>query len=84
MNIDQSIHRQAYREAESLSVAQALIVKKRQDLELRLLRERVLEGTSASGASIDAALKRMDEESREASRAAEAAAAEEHRVDKTA
>lgn len=69
MNIDQSIFRMAYREAETLGVAQALIVKKRQELELRLLRERVMKGESASGASIDAALREMDGESRESARA---------------
>ena len=53
----------AFREADSLGVAQALVVKKRQDLELRLLRERVLEGASSAGAGIDSALRRMQEAS---------------------
>jgi hypothetical protein len=81
VNVDQSVFRMAYREAESLGVAQALIVKKRQDLELRLLRERVLEGTSASGASIDAALKRMEDESQRSTQRAETEA---HTIDKIA
>jgi hypothetical protein len=82
VNIDQSIFRMAYREAESLGVAQVLIAKKRQDLELKMLRERVLEGTAASGASIDSALKRMDDESQATVRALEPDVA--HQVDKTA
>lgn len=68
MNQDLSIHRMAFREGETLGVAQALVVKKRQELELRMLRERVLKGAEASGAGIDAALTRMDQESRQAVR----------------
>ena len=41
MNADLSIHRMAFREAETLGLAQVLVAKKRQELELRLLRERV-------------------------------------------
>lgn len=63
MNADLSIHRMAFREADSLGVAQALVVKKRQDLELRLLRERVLDSERPAGAGIDTALRRMDEAS---------------------
>ncbi|HHY49620.1 MAG TPA: hypothetical protein GYA10_07720 [Alphaproteobacteria bacterium] len=70
MNIDQSIFRMAYREAETLGVAQALIARKRQEMELRLLREQVLKGTGASGASIDATLREMEGESRESTRGA--------------
>ena len=68
MNQDLSIHRMAFREAPSLGVAQALVVKKRQDLELRMLRERVLKGTEASGSGLDAALRRMEDEHRQAVR----------------
>jgi hypothetical protein len=82
VNIDQSIFRMAYREAESLGVAQVLIAKKRQDLELKMLRERVLEGKSTSGASVDSALKRMDDDSRATIRTLEPDVA--HQVDKTA
>ncbi len=63
MNADLSIHRMAFREAETLGLAQALVAKKRQELELRVLRERVLQGTSPTGASIDSALRRMEDES---------------------
>ena len=44
MNLDVSIYRMAIREAETLGVAQALVAKKRQELELQLLRELVLMG----------------------------------------
>lgn len=68
MNADLSIHRMAFREGETLGLAQALVVRKRQELELRLLRERVLKGTEASGSGLDAALARMEEESQQAVR----------------
>ena len=84
MNADLSIHRMAFREAESLGLAQALVVKKRQDLELRLLRERVLQGASASQAGIDAALQRMDTESEQAAREPDPEAETGKVVDKTA
>lgn len=61
MNADLSIHRMAFREAETLGLAQALVVKKRQELELRVLRERVLHGASATGAGVESALRRMEE-----------------------
>ena len=64
MNADLSIHRMAFREADSLGVAQALVVKKRQDLELQLLRERANELDSPAGAGLDSALRRMDDASR--------------------
>lgn len=63
MNADLSIHRMAFREAESLGVAQALVVKKRQELELRLLREQVQQGDAPARTGIDSALRRMDEAS---------------------
>lgn len=63
MNADLSIHRMAFREAESLGVAQALVAKKRQEFEQQLLRERVNETTSSSRAGIDSVLRRMDEAS---------------------
>jgi hypothetical protein len=61
MNADLSIHRMAFREADSLGVAQALVVKKRQDLELRLLREQVGAREQTAGAGIDSALRRMQD-----------------------
>ncbi len=84
MNADLSIHRMAFREAESMGVAQALVARKRQELELRLQREKVLEGASGAEANLDAALKRMEEESEAAARAAKRRNDDEHRVDKTA
>lgn len=63
MNIDQSIHRMAFREAETLGLAQVLVAKKRQELNLRLQREQVAKGEAASGASIDRALEDMQQES---------------------
>ena len=84
MNADLSIHRMAFREAESLGLAQALVAKKRQDLELRLLRERVLQGASASQAGIDAALKHMESESETVTREPDPEAETGKVVDKTA
>jgi hypothetical protein len=55
VNADLRIHRMAFRETDSLAVAQALVAKKRTELELTLVRERL---------DIDAALQRMSEESR--------------------
>ena len=69
MNVDLSIYRMAYREAESMGVAMALIAKKRQDFELRLLREQVQQGDATAGASIDTALHDMDAASRQVTRA---------------
>lgn len=68
MNIDHSIHRMAIREAESLGLAQVLIARKRQELDLKLLREQVLKDEAATGADIDAALRDMDAESRASAR----------------
>lgn len=68
MNIDHSIHRMAIREAETLGLAQVLIARKRQELDLRLLREQVLKNEAATGANIDATLQDMDAESRAGTR----------------
>lgn len=70
MNIDLSIHRMAFREAETFSMAQMLIAKKRQELLLRVQKETVTKGTEPSGAAIDKALKEMDERVRDARREA--------------
>lgn len=64
MNQDLSIHRMAVREAETLSVAQALIARKRQELDLKLLREQVVKGEQPSGADIDNALRDMEAQSK--------------------
>lgn len=68
VNADLSIHRMAFREGDTLGLAQALVVKKRQELELRLQRERVLKGSESTNANLDSTLARMDEESRHATR----------------
>ena len=45
MNIDLSIHRMAFREGETLGVAQMLLARKRQELLLRVQKETVTRGT---------------------------------------
>jgi len=64
MNLDLSIHRMAFRETDSMGVAQALIARKRQELELRLLREQVAQSGGAAGAQLDSALRDMEDEAR--------------------
>lgn len=63
MNIDHSIHRMAIREAESLGLVQVLVAKKRQELELRLQRQKVIDASAAANASIDRTLDDMREQS---------------------
>ena len=63
MNVDLSILRMASRETESLSVAQVLVAKKRQEMELRLAREQVGKGEGTSGASIETTLQNMQQQS---------------------
>jgi hypothetical protein len=58
VNADLAIHRMALRETESLAVAQVLVATKRVELELMLVRDQP---------SVDAAVRRMDDESRRAS-----------------
>ena len=80
MNIDLSINRLAFREADGLGYAQSLVAKKRQDLELRLLRSRIEEGEAADNASLESALRDMQDESELLFRTP----GNDHRVDKTA
>lgn len=54
----------ALRETESLGVAQLLVARKRQELDLRLLREQVQKGEAATGTTLDQTLREMDDESR--------------------
>lgn len=63
MNADLSIHRMAFREADTLGVAQLLIARKRQELELRMLREQVAGGEESAQTLLDTALQKMDEDS---------------------
>ncbi|MHB1103038.1 MAG: hypothetical protein ACYC0C_09775 [Devosia sp.] len=65
MNFDLSIHRMALREAQTLGVAQVLIARKRQELNLKLLREQVLQGEQPTGANVDNALRDMDARSKQ-------------------
>lgn len=69
MNLDLSILRMAIREAETLGVAQVLIAKKRQELDLKILREQVLKGEPPNGAAVDSALRDMDAQSKQSARA---------------
>lgn len=66
MNADLSIHRMAFREGDTLGLAQALVARKRQELELRLQRERVLKGAESANANLDDILARMEQESQQA------------------
>jgi len=63
LNLDLSIHRMAFREAETLGMAQLLVVRKRQELELKVQRETVTKGTEASNATLERALRDMEERS---------------------
>ena len=63
MNLDLSIHRMAFREAETLGMAQLLVVRKRQELELKMARETVMKGTEPTNATLEHALRDMEERS---------------------
>lgn len=56
MNLDSSIYRMAFREADTLGVAQVLIAKKRGDLELQMMLKEVNQGSAANGADLERAL----------------------------
>jgi non-ribosomal peptide synthetase component F len=86
VNVDLSIHRMAFREAESLTVAQLLVAKKKAELDLRELRAKVLEKDDAARPDLDAALRSMEAESEALRHAAELRAdvPEPHLIDKTA
>ena len=59
MNLDSTIYRMAFREADSLGVAQALIAKKRGDLEQQMLAKQVNATESHKGADLERALSDM-------------------------
>jgi len=63
MNLDSSIYRMAFREADSLGVAQVLVAKKRADLDHRMLVQRVNEGSKPAGAELERALSDMERRS---------------------
>ncbi len=70
MSIDLAIHRMAFREAETLGMAQVLVARKRQELELRVQRETVTRGAEPAGATLEHALKDMEERSSDLQREA--------------
>ena len=59
MNLDSSIYRMAFREADTLGVAQVLVAKKRADLEHQMLLKQVNEGKPADGTDLERALSEM-------------------------
>lgn len=65
MNLDSSIYRMAFREADSLGVAQVLVAKKRADLEHQMLLKQVNEGTRTTGADLERTLGDMERRSDE-------------------
>jgi hypothetical protein len=65
MNLDTSIYRMAFREADTLGVAQVLVAKKRADLEHQLLLKQVNEGSQSTGADLERALGDMQRRSDE-------------------
>lgn len=65
MNLDTSIYRMAFREADSLGVAQVLVAKKRADLEHQMLLKQVNEGSPSTGADLERTLSDMERASDE-------------------
>jgi len=59
LNLDTTIYRMAFREADSLGVAQALIAKKRGDLEQQMLAKQVNATESPKGADLERTLSDM-------------------------
>jgi len=55
----------AFHESESLGMAQMLVAKKRQELVLRVARETVTKGTEATNATLDNALRDMQDRSQD-------------------
>jgi hypothetical protein len=65
MNLDTSIFRMAFREADTLGVAQVLVAKKRADLEHQMLLKQVNEGSAGTGADLEQELADMQRRSDE-------------------
>ena len=63
MNLDSSIDRMAFREADSLGVAQVLVAKKRAELEHQMLLKRINEGSPSTGADLERQLSEMERSS---------------------
>jgi len=65
LNLDTSIYRMAFREADTLEVAQVLVARKRADFERQLLLKQVNEGSAGNGADLERALTDMERKSDE-------------------
>lgn len=63
LNLDSSIYRMAFREADTLGVAQLLVAKKRGDLELQMLLKQVNEGAPSTSADLERTLEDMQHRS---------------------
>ena len=63
MSIDASIFRMAARQTDSLLVTQALVAKKRGELELKLVLQTVQDGAPSTGADLERTLDDMNRES---------------------
>jgi hypothetical protein len=63
VNIDVSIYRMAFQESDGLSMAQMMVARKRQELQLRVARETVTKGAEASNATLENALRDMQDRS---------------------
>lgn len=63
MNLDLTIHRIVAQETESLLLRQALIAKKRAELDLELARTSVEESGDPAGAGLDRALRDLEDKS---------------------
>lgn len=62
MNIDLTIHRNALKETQSLAVAQVLVARQRQDLEMKIHTE-VATAAEPRAANVATALRQVDEAS---------------------
>lgn len=65
MSLDTSIYRMAFREADTLGVAQLLVAKKRADLEQQMLLKQVNKGSASPGADLERSLDDMERRSDE-------------------
>ena len=68
MSIDASIFRMAARQTDSLLVTQALVAKKRGELELKLVLQTVQDGAPSTGADLERTLDDMNRESEQHTR----------------
>lgn len=68
MSLDASIFRMAARETDSLLVTQALVAKKRGELEFKLVRQTVEDGAPTTGADLERTLGDMNRDSEQRAR----------------